>query len=110
MEIKLVDPRSLVENPDRARRTKSNPLADALMLATIKSIGIVQPPVVAPQKDGGNGYVIQSGHRRAKMAIAAASRKLRFWLMKWLKIAAPCVQWSRLSPAKTSISSISGGR
>lgn len=71
MEIKLVDPRSLVENPDRARRTRSSPQSDALLLATIKAVGIVQPPVVAPQADGGNGFVIQSGHRRVKQAIAA---------------------------------------
>lgn len=71
MEIKLVDPRSLVENPDRARRSKSSPQSDALLLATIKAVGIVQPPVVAPQVDGGNGFVIQSGHRRVKQAIAA---------------------------------------
>lgn len=60
MEIKLVDPRSLVENPDRARRSKSSPQSDALLLATVKAVGIVQPPVVAPQGDGGNGFVIQS--------------------------------------------------
>lgn len=48
MEIKLIDPRSLVENPDRTRRSKSSPQSDALLLATIKAVGIVQPPVVAP--------------------------------------------------------------
>ena len=41
MEIKLIDPRSLVENPDRARRTKSSPQSDALLLATIRAVGIV---------------------------------------------------------------------
>lgn len=76
MEIKLVDPRALVENPDRARRSKSNPQADALLLATIKAVGIVQPPVVAPQPDGGNGFVIQAGHRRVKQAIAAGLEEI----------------------------------
>ncbi|MGY6706704.1 ParB N-terminal domain-containing protein [Oceaniradius stylonematis] len=76
MEIKLVDPRSLVENPDRARRSKSSPQSDALLLATIKAVGIVQPPVVAPQADGGNGFVIQSGHRRVKQAIAAGLEEI----------------------------------
>jgi ParB family transcriptional regulator, chromosome partitioning protein len=71
MELKFVDPRSLKENPDRARRSKSTPQADALLLATIKAVGIVQPPVVAPQADGGNGFVIDAGHRRVKQAIAA---------------------------------------
>jgi ParB/RepB/Spo0J family partition protein len=76
MEIKLIDPRSLVENPDRARRSKSNPQSDALLLATIKAVGIVQPPVVSPQIDGGNGFVIQSGHRRVKQAIAAGLEEI----------------------------------
>jgi len=76
MEIKIVDPRSLVENPDRARRSKSSPQADALLLATIKAVGVVQPPVVAPQTDGGNGFVIQSGHRRVKQAIAAGFEEI----------------------------------
>ena len=76
MEIKLIDPRSLVENPDRARRSKSSPQSDALLLATIKAVGIVQPPVVAPEADGGNGFVIHSGHRRVKQAIAAGLEEI----------------------------------
>ena len=76
MELKFVDPRALKENPDRARRSKSNPQADALLLATIKAVGIVQPPVVAPESDGGNGYVIDAGHRRVKQAIAAGLEEI----------------------------------
>ncbi len=71
MQIMKVDPRALKENPDRMRQTKSSPQADALMLATIKAVGIVQPPVVAAETDGGNGYVIDAGHRRVRLAIAA---------------------------------------
>ncbi|WP_018240818.1 ParB N-terminal domain-containing protein [Ensifer sp. BR816] len=76
MELKFVDPRALTENPDRARRSKSSPQADALLLATIKAVGIVQPPVVAPQADGGNGYVIDAGHRRVRQAIAAGLEEI----------------------------------
>jgi ParB family transcriptional regulator, chromosome partitioning protein len=50
--------------PSNARHSKSNPQADALLLATIKAVGIVQPPVVTPEGDGGNGYVIDAGHRK----------------------------------------------
>jgi ParB family chromosome partitioning protein len=71
MQIVKVDPRALKENPDRMRQSKSSPQADALMLATIKAVGIVQPPVVAPEADGGNGYIIDAGHRRVRLAIAA---------------------------------------
>jgi ParB/RepB/Spo0J family partition protein len=71
-----VDPRALKENPDRTRQTKSSPQADALMLATIKAVGIVQPPVVAPETDGGNGFVINAGHRRVRLAIGAGLEEI----------------------------------
>ena len=76
MELKFVDPRALKENPDKARRSKSCPQGDALLLATIRAAGIVQPPVVAPEMDGGNGYVIDAGHRRVKQAIAAGLEEI----------------------------------
>ncbi|RWC37630.1 MAG: plasmid partitioning protein [Mesorhizobium sp.] len=71
MHLIKVDPRALKENPDRMRQTKSTPQADALLLATIKAVGIVQPPVITPEAGGGNGYIINAGHRRVKQAIAA---------------------------------------
>jgi ParB family chromosome partitioning protein len=76
MHLIKVDPRALKENPDRTRQTKSTPQADALLLATIKAVGIVQPPVITPEKDGGNGYVINAGHRRVKQAIAAGLEEI----------------------------------
>ncbi|ODT73922.1 MAG: plasmid partitioning protein [Pelagibacterium sp. SCN 63-17] len=76
MELKFVDPRSLTDNPDKARRSRSSPQADALLLATIKAVGIVQPPVVAAQTAGGNGFVIDEGHRRVKQAIAAGLEEI----------------------------------
>ncbi len=76
MELKFVDPRALRENPDKARRSKSSPQADALLLATIRAVGVVQPPVVAPDVDGGNGFVIDAGHRRVKQAIAAGLEEI----------------------------------
>ena len=71
MRLMKVDPRALKDNPDRLRQTKSTPQADALLLATIKAVGIVQPPIITPETDGGNGYIINAGHRRVKQAIAA---------------------------------------
>jgi ParB family chromosome partitioning protein len=71
MHIIKIDPRVLNESPDDIRRSKSTPQADALLLATVKAVGIIQPPVVSAQPDGGNGYVIQAGHRRVRTAIAA---------------------------------------
>lgn len=76
MQILKVDPRALKENPDRTRLTRSTPQADALLLATIKAVGIVQPPVIAPESGGGNGYIIDSGHRRVKQAIKAGLEEI----------------------------------
>ncbi len=71
MRLMTVDPRALKPNPDPTRRTPATPQADALLLATIKAVGIVQPPIISPQQDGGNGFYIQYGHRRVSQAIAA---------------------------------------
>jgi len=71
MQIIKIDPRALNDNPDDARKSKPSPQADALLLATVKAVGIIQPPVVSPAMDGGNGYMIQAGHRRVRQAIAA---------------------------------------
>lgn len=76
MELKFVDPRSLKDNPDKARRSKSSPQADALLLATIKAIGVVEPLIVFAESDGGNGFVIDQGHRRAKQAIIAGLEEI----------------------------------
>lgn len=69
MQILKIDPRALKGNPDDARRSKSSPQADALLLATVKAVGIIQPPIVSPETDGGNGLIIQAGHRRVTQAI-----------------------------------------
>jgi ParB family transcriptional regulator, chromosome partitioning protein len=76
MQILKLDPRALKDNPDDARRSKSSAQADALLLATVKAVGIIQPPVISPEIDGGNGYVIQAGHRRVKQAIAAGLEEI----------------------------------
>ncbi|AGS24571.1 plasmid partitioning protein (plasmid) [Rhizobium etli bv. mimosae str. Mim1] len=70
-----VDPRALKDNPDNTRQSKSTPQADALLLATIKAVGLIQPPVIFPEV-GGNGYVIEAGHRRTRMAIAAGLEEI----------------------------------
>jgi len=76
MYLMKVDPRALVENAASSRQTKSTPQADALLLASIKAVGIVQPPVVSQQTDGGNGFVIDAGRRRVRLAIAAGLEEI----------------------------------
>ena len=76
MQIMKLDPRALRDNPDDTRRSKSSPQSDALLLATVKAVGIIQPPIVSPETGGGNGYIIQAGHRRVKQAIAAGLEEI----------------------------------
>ncbi|QTG17123.1 ParB N-terminal domain-containing protein (plasmid) [Agrobacterium tumefaciens] len=76
MQILKLDPRALKDNPDDTRRSKSSLQSDALLLATVKAVGIIQPPVISPEVDGGNGYIIQAGHRRVKQAIAAGLEEI----------------------------------
>ncbi|TCM76633.1 ParB/RepB/Spo0J family partition protein [Rhizobium sp. BK068] len=76
MQLVKIDPRLLKENPDRTRQSPSSPQADALMLATIQAVGLVQPPVVESEKNGGNGYIIDAGHRRVRLAIAAGLEEI----------------------------------
>ncbi|MGZ2433862.1 ParB N-terminal domain-containing protein [Rhizobium redzepovicii] len=75
MQLMKVDPRALKANPDNTRQSTSTPQADVLLLATIKAVGIIQPPVIFAEA-GGNGYVIEAGHRRTRMAIAAGIEEI----------------------------------
>jgi ParB family chromosome partitioning protein len=76
MHLMKVDPRALRDNPDNTHQTKSTPQADALLLATIKAVGVIQPPVIFPAADGGNGYIIEAGHRRTRLAITAGLEEI----------------------------------
>ena len=71
-----IDPRALKANPNNARRSPSTPQADSLLLATIKAVGIVQPPVVVAEAAGSNSYVINAGHRRVAQAIMAGLEEI----------------------------------
>jgi ParB family chromosome partitioning protein len=67
-ELRSVDPRTLQSNPNNPRRTPVPPAMDEQLLASIKAIGIIQPPCVIPKDDG---LMIVVGNRRVKAAIKA---------------------------------------
>jgi ParB family chromosome partitioning protein len=67
MELRTVDPRSLVFNPENPRRSPASPAADEQMAASIKVVGIIQPPIV---KQTAAGLEIVYGERRVKGAIS----------------------------------------
>ncbi len=68
MELRLVDPRKLKDNPNNPRRAAAGEFADAQLTASIKAIGLLQPPLV---KQAGDELEIIAGGRRKKSCIAA---------------------------------------
>jgi ParB family chromosome partitioning protein len=67
-ELRSVDPRTLQFNPNNPRRTPVPPAMDEQLVASIKAVGIIQPPCVTQNDDG---LTIVVGNRRVKAAIAA---------------------------------------
>jgi ParB family transcriptional regulator, chromosome partitioning protein len=67
-ELRSVDPRTLQINPNNPRRTPVPPAMDEQLLASIKAVGIIQPPCVSLKDDG---LMIEVGRRRVKAAITA---------------------------------------
>lgn len=66
--LRSVDPKTLVPNPNNPRRTPAPPAMDEQLLASIKTVGIIQPPLV---KEENGTLVIIVGDRRRQLAIRA---------------------------------------
>ncbi len=94
MRLTKVRPRALKDNPNRARQTKSSPHADVL-LPTIKAVGVVQSSIVTPETDGGEAYIIDSGHPCVKQAIAPAWKRSTSSSSSPRTTMAACARWSR---------------
>jgi ParB/RepB/Spo0J family partition protein len=67
-ELRSVDPRILQPNPNNPRTTPVPPAMDEQLLASIKAVGIIQPPCVTANDDK---LMIAVGNRRVKAAIKA---------------------------------------
>jgi ParB/RepB/Spo0J family partition protein len=67
-ELRSIDPRTLQPNPNNPRRTPVSPAMDEQLVASIRAVGIIQPPSVIPK---GDGLMIVVGNRRVKAAIKA---------------------------------------
>ena len=67
-ELRSVDPRTLKPNPNNPRRTPVPLAMDEQLVASIKAIGIIQPPVV---READGELIVKAGGRRVKAAIAA---------------------------------------
>src|SRR5437867_3191345 len=97
MELMIVDPRALKENPDQMRRSKSSPQADALLLASIKAVGIVQPAMLDQMAKGD-----MPGEPQLRI-IAAASidEQSEVWKKYKPRKADPQVSWHDVARALT---------
>lgn len=68
MELRYVDPRSVKENPDNPRKVAAREGYDDALVANIRAVGLIQPPIVR-EIDG--DLVIRAGDRRRRCSIAA---------------------------------------
>ena len=66
MELRRVDPRTLKANPGNPRKIQPGEMSDAALAASIKAVGILQPPTVT-EKNG--ELTIAYGARRVRIAI-----------------------------------------
>jgi ParB/RepB/Spo0J family partition protein len=74
MELRTVDPRTLKVNPNNPRRTKADKFSDAQMLASIKAVGVLQPPLV---REDGEELIIEFGHRRVAASIKLGKMEMQ---------------------------------
>jgi ParB family transcriptional regulator, chromosome partitioning protein len=73
MELRKVDPRSLVPNPKNRNGTPSNPAQYQQLLSSIHEIGLIQPPT-ARERDG--QLFIVAGHRRTQACIELGAEEI----------------------------------
>ncbi|MFZ6764983.1 ParB/RepB/Spo0J family partition protein [Pseudoroseomonas sp. WGS1072] len=73
MELRIVDPRLLQANPNNPRRTAAGKEMDDLLVASVKAVGLVHPPLVRP---AGDSLEIIAGHRRVASAIEAGLEEI----------------------------------
>ncbi|MHB0668467.1 Nuclease, ParB family (plasmid) [Roseomonas mucosa] len=73
MKLIEIDPKKLRDNPENPRRTTAGLEADAILLANVQAVGILQPPT-ARERDG--EVVLIAGHRRRDVAIKAKLKSI----------------------------------
>src|SRR3984885_6606023 len=66
MEVRRVHPRIIKANTNNPRKIQPGEMSDAALKATIKIVGVIQPPTVS-EKDG--DLTIVYGSRRVRLAI-----------------------------------------
>ena len=74
MELREVDPKTLLDNPENPRTTAPNESKDRQLALNVKAIGIIHSPLVRETPDG---LMILAGHRRRRAAVKAGLKAIR---------------------------------
>jgi len=74
MELRFVDPKTLLDNPENPRRAAPNAEEDRRLALNIQVVGLLQPPVVRELPEGALQIVF--GHRRRRAAIQAKLKEI----------------------------------
>jgi len=74
MELRHVDPKTLLDNPNNPRRAKTDDAEDRRLAYSIKAAGLIHPPVVRELADG--TLMIVAGHRRKRASIKAGLKSI----------------------------------
>ncbi|MBB2157914.1 ParB/RepB/Spo0J family partition protein [Gluconacetobacter diazotrophicus] len=74
MELRHVDPKTLRENPENPRTSAPDPSADRMMALNMQVVGVLQPPIVREDADG--GLTVLWGSRRARCAVMAKLKQI----------------------------------
>ena len=74
-ELRLVDPNTLIANPNNPRQTKPGQASIRQLALNIRAVGLVHPPRVRERGDG--SLMIIAGHRRTEAAIYAGLTEIQ---------------------------------
>jgi ParB/RepB/Spo0J family partition protein len=91
-ELRSVDPTTLIPNPNNPRRTPAPKAMDDQLVASIRAIGMIQPPVV---REVDEGLMIKAGHRRVQAAITAGKSAIDVIVRDAAKRPAPWARFRR---------------
>lgn len=80
MELRKVDPKSLLDNPENPRQSAPNLDLDRQLALNIKSLGLIQLPLVREQEDG--RLMIIAGHRRRRACVMAKLKEIHVLVAK----------------------------
>ncbi|MBB2157349.1 ParB N-terminal domain-containing protein [Gluconacetobacter diazotrophicus] len=75
MELRSVDPKTLRQNPANPRTSAPNPAEDRKLALNMQVVGVLQPPIVREDEDG--GLTVLWGNRRARCAVMARLKQIQ---------------------------------